>query len=1324
MIESNSQLKQMYWLDGKWVYVDAENANNLDLLDSTDFASSMTEKRLDQSSSHLIFGNNNWSKVLYNVSANAIDSASYNQSNEGMGFTGVNKQYGISVHIPIASHFTYYIKVKIKRVSGDGNFSLGIQGLDNNFTPVGTAKMVVANNTTVTTTATTLTGKISGYGTGANQFTTGSNYFDIVFYTGQNGTASGSLFVIQSLEIIKVQDELYAGSNLVWHQGNFTPSTKADVTYVNSELAKRDTSINAKLESTHASIIGGSSIGHVKNGGNVTIASDGKISTTPSAIGAYTKTETDAAIDADVNTHAAIVGQTNLGHVKNGGNVTIAADGKLNTSPSAIGAYSKTETESLISVKLTDKVYVDTHIADSVKHITDAERTKWNAKADASGTTTKDFNAKTLTVAGNIVPTSNGTQTIGTSTNRFKAIYVDEAYLSTNTLYLGNTPIMGTEADTVNIKTDPDQSIVMKTSSTGSTTVTSDKSVNITTSGMNGTVTVQATGTNSQTNIAATTAVNLNAPKVNITGETVVNGNLTAKNLNVTGDFTIGGTLTTVNTDNLVISDNIIDINKGEVGQGVSEGMAGIKIDRGDLNDVLLVFDESDDKFKIGDSANLLALATEKYVYDNRYIHPAGTNPHGTTKADVGLGNVTNESKATMFTSPTFTGTPVAPTAASGTNTTQLATTAFVMTEVNKKANSSHGNHVPALQAANSYTFLRNDNTWQVIPSASTSQKGIVQLNNNINSTATDQAATPNAVKTAYDLAASKASTAVATTSANGLMSSSDKTKLDSIASGANVNQNAFSFVKVGTTNIEADNTTDTLELVAGTGITLTADATNDKITISGVNQYVHPTTDGNKHVPANGTTNNGKFLQATAAAGTYQWADLPVASTSAAGVVQLGTGATNAATGNHTHSYLPLSGGSLTGNLTVPSLKINVGEGFEIVGENDYFGTNQDARIFRAIDNNGNTVDGGIVFEGYGINGTAITRTEWLVMRQDVFTWKGNKIYHAGNKPTPADIGAATATHTHENLAVGDHNHDSVYQKKESTTFGLQTNYVAVRTPSRTAAQYYEFWDSGIGWADIKAGEFYANGNKVYHTGNKPTPADIGAAASSHTHSYLPLSGGTLTGTLIMPTDKYFTNGTSGINMKNSDIIGINSLVFNDEADGAEGLCWPKAGKTGASTVVTDYDVLKSYQSYLYYNTNKVYHEGFKPTAADIGAAASSHTHSYLPLSGGTVTGHVTLSDTKSIYLGKTNNYLTSSSNLVTLTSCDSIYIIADNDNSTTTEHVNIKAGNGTGIKVYKDRAEFNEKIVSKQEISMGSSSQASMRYNETTECIEFYFA
>jgi hypothetical protein len=63
----------------------------------------------------------------------------------------------------------------------------------------------------------------------------------------------------------------------------------------------------------------------------------------------------------------------------------------------------------------------------------------------------------------------------------------------------------------------------------------------------------------------------------------------------------------------------------------------------------------------------------------------------GVTASMVGLGNVTNESKATMFTSPAFTVTPTAPTATAGTNTTQIATTAFVSTAVANLINSAPG---------------------------------------------------------------------------------------------------------------------------------------------------------------------------------------------------------------------------------------------------------------------------------------------------------------------------------------------------------------------------------------------------------------------------------------------------------------------------------------------------------------------------------------------------------------------------------------------------------------------------------------------------------
>jgi hypothetical protein len=66
------------------------------------------------------------------------------------------------------------------------------------------------------------------------------------------------------------------------------------------------------------------------------------------------------------------------------------------------------------------------------------------------------------------------------------------------------------------------------------------------------------------------------------------------------------------------------------------------------------------------------------------WLYNDGANLSWTTPTatNVGLGNVTNESKSTMFTSAALTGTPTAPTASGTTNTTQIATTEFVQNQI------------------------------------------------------------------------------------------------------------------------------------------------------------------------------------------------------------------------------------------------------------------------------------------------------------------------------------------------------------------------------------------------------------------------------------------------------------------------------------------------------------------------------------------------------------------------------------------------------------------------------------------------------------------
>lgn len=91
-------------------------------------------------------------------------------------------------------------------------------------------------------------------------------------------------------------------------------------------------------------------------------------------------------------------------------------------------------------------------------------------------------------------------------------------------------------------------------------------------------------------------------------------------------------------------------------------------------------------------------------------------------------------------------------------------------------------------------------------------------------------------------------------------------------------------------------------------------------------------------------------------------------------------------------------------------------------------------------------------------------------------------------------------------------------------------------------------------------------------------TPANIGAAASSHTHSYLPLSGGTMTGSIKFPANQF--SGAYAIDANNSDIVNVNGLFTNDSAQNAtEGINFKRSnGK---------YDGLWALDGTLYFSPN-----------------------------------------------------------------------------------------------------------------------------------------
>ena len=93
-------------------------------------------------------------------------------------------------------------------------------------------------------------------------------------------------------------------------------------------------------------------------------------------------------------------------------------------------------------------------------------------------------------------------------------------------------------------------------------------------------------------------------------------------NLTVTGNLTVSGTTTTVNTETINLADNIITLNSNAT--GVPSQNSGMEIERGDSANVVLRYNEANDRWEFtnnGTNYYNIPLSTEY----NNYSHPNHT---------------------------------------------------------------------------------------------------------------------------------------------------------------------------------------------------------------------------------------------------------------------------------------------------------------------------------------------------------------------------------------------------------------------------------------------------------------------------------------------------------------------------------------------------------------------------------------------------------------------------------------------------------------------------------------------------------------------------
>lgn len=92
--------------------------------------------------------------------------------------------------------------------------------------------------------------------------------------------------------------------------------------------------------------------------------------------------------------------------------------------------------------------------------------------------------------------------------------------------------------------------------------------------------------------------------------------NLTVQNLVIKGDVTQEGDTFITQAERVEVRDNMILINEGETGAGVTAGFAGIEVDRGTEQNFMFGFNESDGMFKIGKEGNMFDVALRQPVGD------------------------------------------------------------------------------------------------------------------------------------------------------------------------------------------------------------------------------------------------------------------------------------------------------------------------------------------------------------------------------------------------------------------------------------------------------------------------------------------------------------------------------------------------------------------------------------------------------------------------------------------------------------------------------------------------------------------------------------
>ncbi|PNH12554.1 Long tail fiber protein p37 [Tetrabaena socialis] len=224
----------------------------------------------------------------------------------------------------------------------------------------------------------------------------------------------------------------------------------------------------------------------------------------------------------------------------------------------------------------------------------------------------------TTLLNGNITPASNLAFSIGSQSAFLKDICASNLIFPSSDIIVNGYPLLSDS----------------QTSSSQSNAASSYALSNLTTLAV------------SASNTATWTSNNT----LKLTGGTLT-GSLTVNtDVNIGGNLIISGTTTTVDTQTVLLADNLIMINSTQTGTPLTTLLSGIEVNRGAASNYLFAFEESSSLFKVGKSNALQAVMTRDDNLSTGYPYYDASLNKATTRS-ITIGDITNLSSSLTYSS-------------------------------------------------------------------------------------------------------------------------------------------------------------------------------------------------------------------------------------------------------------------------------------------------------------------------------------------------------------------------------------------------------------------------------------------------------------------------------------------------------------------------------------------------------------------------------------------------------------------------------------------------------------------------------------------------